>query len=215
LPRIDDHRGKAIAIVGMGCRFPGGASNPGQFWDLLVAGREALVEVEERWPAARMSDKAAAVKYASLLREPVDAFDAAFFGIAPREAVALDPQQRLFLEVVWEALEDTGTPPARHDSRTVGVFVGAMTHEFYDRSMSDVEAFGAYRLTGALNDFLAGRVSHTFGFRGPSFTVGTQCSSSLTAVHLAVQSLRLGESELALAGGVGLLLSPVMMDSRS
>jgi acyl transferase domain-containing protein/acyl carrier protein len=203
-----------IAIVGMGCRFPGGAHDPEAFWRLLRDGVDTVTEApKERWDidAYFDPDPDAAGKmytrYGSFL-DGVDRFDAAFFGISPREAALMDPQQRLMLEVSWEALERAGVAPARLRGTAAGVFVGMMTQD-YSRLLEGANLENAYAATGNGYGFTAGRVAHTLGLQGPAMAIDTACSSSLVAVHLACQSLRAGESELALAGGVNLSLSPV------
>ncbi|HSP80634.1 MAG TPA: SDR family NAD(P)-dependent oxidoreductase, partial [Myxococcaceae bacterium] len=203
-----------IAIVGMACRFPGGCDSPEALWRFLVEGRDAVTDVPPgRWEADTFysKDPEAAgtlyVKQAGFLREPIDGFDARFFGISPREAADMDPQQRLLLEVSWEALERAGIAPDGLAGSPVGVFVG-MTGSEYGMLPRDVRQLGAYTATGVAPNIASGRLAHQLGLQGPALTVDTACSSSLMAVHLACDSLRRGESELALAGGVNLLLSP-------
>ncbi|UQA57008.1 type I polyketide synthase [Polyangium aurulentum] len=212
-----------IAIVGMGCRFPGGANSPGELFDLLASGRDAITEIpRERWDIDQYYDPDPAApgkmntRWSGLV-DKVDQFDPYFFGISPREAVNIDPQQRLLLEVAWEALEDGGLPPDRLVGSRTGVFIGACTNDYALLQSLEGDPF---RLDpsfaiGNANCFLAGRLSYLFGFEGPSLVVDTICSSSLVAVHLACQSLRRGESELALAGGVNLILSPLNTVSTS
>ena len=183
-----------IAVVGMGCRFPGGADSPQQFWDLLCDGSDLVSE-------ARFSSRG------GYIADPA-AFDAEFFGISPREAVDLDPQQRLLLEVAWHALEDAGIDADRVAGTNTGVFVGLSTRDYADLlSSSDAARPGAYFGTGTAASAAAGRLSYALGLEGPSLVVDTACSSSLVAVHLAVQSLRAGECDLALVGGVNLILT--------
>ncbi|MFD9044115.1 type I polyketide synthase [Streptomyces bottropensis] len=197
---------EAIAVVGMACRLPG-AGSPAEFAALLARGGDAVAEV----PAAR---RAAVPDLPGLparggFLDRVDEFDAAFFGVSPREAAAMDPQQRLLLELGWEALEHAGTVPAGLDGTRTGVFVGALADDFariVQRSGPD--AVSPHTFTGLQRSLLANRLSYTLGLRGPSLTVDTGQSSSLVAVHLAVESLRRGECTLALAGGVNLILSP-------
>ncbi len=203
LPRelVGDDR---IAIVGIGCRFPG-ASGPEAFWTLLTDGVDAVRAV----PAERQGDFVTQqTTYAGFL-DRVDLFDAGFFGIAPREAVWVDPQQRLLLEVAWEALEDGGQVPAQLAGARVGVFVGISTDDYarlHQGAPSD-----SYALTGNAASIAANRLSYSFDFRGPSLAVDTACSSSLVAIQLACRSLIAGESELAIAGGVNLILAPELM----
>jgi acyl transferase domain-containing protein/thioesterase domain-containing protein len=209
-------RTEPIAIVGMACRFPGGAVTPDDFWRLLEGGEDAVAEVPAgRWrldpDGVSPSDPASrAVRWGAFL-EDVDLFDAHFFGITPREATSLDPQQRLLLEVAWEALESGGQVPDRLSGTRTGVFLGINTNDYallcgaFEPGKQDI-----YAVTGNGHCFPAGRLSYTLGLEGPSMTVDTACSSSLVAVHLACQSLRSWESSLALAGGVSLMLSPAI-----
>ncbi len=199
---------EAIAIVGIGCRFPG-ADGPDAFWDLLRTGTDAITPVPpSRWEAAESDDpKAQGAGWGGFL-EGVDRFDASFFRIAPREATLMDPQQRLLMEASWEALEDAGQPPSRLAGTSVGVFLGVATNDYARWLLADPERIDAHTNTGAAPSIAANRLSYFYDFRGPSMVVDTACSSSLVALHLACQSLRAGESSLALAGGVNLLLSP-------
>jgi len=210
---LEHERHQPIAIVGMGCRFPGGASSPAAFWRLLSEGVDAVREVPpERWPRPSITGPHRRGELRAALLDNVDLFDAAFFGISPREAISLDPQQRLLLEVVWEALEHAAIVPARLERQAVGVFVGASTHDYFtNRYVGGLGDVDAYVATGGSASFLAGRVSYTLGLQGPAITVDTACSSSLVAVHLACQSLRNDECSLAIAGGVNLILSPLTM----
>ncbi|WP_437606619.1 beta-ketoacyl synthase N-terminal-like domain-containing protein [Sorangium sp. So ce834] len=210
-------RAEPIAVIGMACRLPGGASTPEAYWRLLEDGVDAVTEIPaERWrldpaPDEAPDPRARAVRWGGFLRD-VDLFDAQFFGISPREAERMDPQQRLLLEVAWEALERGGQVPERLAGSSTGVFLGITTNDYahlcgaFDPGAQDI-----HTMTGNFFSFPAGRLSYTLGLQGPSLTVDTACSSSLVAIHLACQSLRSGECALALAGGVNLLLSPVMM----
>ncbi len=206
-----------VAVVGMACHFPGGADNPERFWTLLRNGVDAIKAVPaERWPAAAYyaADQEAPGKMYTVrggfLDTPVDYFDASFFGIAPKEARALDPQHRLLLEISWEALEHACLDPSTLKNSKTGVFVGmsgddyAQTH----RHSGYPERIDAYSIMGTTFSTAVGRISYTFGLQGPCIALDTACSSSLVALHLACQSLRSGESDLALAGGVNLILSP-------
>ncbi|GAB2933079.1 type I polyketide synthase [Streptomyces heilongjiangensis] len=197
---------EAIAVVGMACRLPG-AGSPAQFAALLADGGDAVAEVPDARRAAVPDGPGTRPRGGFL--DHVDAFDAAFFGISPREAAVMDPQQRLLLELGWEALEHTGTVPAGlHGTRT-GVFVGALADDYAHLvRRHGPAALTPHTFTGVQRSLLANRVSYTLGLRGPSLTVDTGQSSSLVAVHLAVESLRRGECTLALAGGVNLILSP-------
>jgi len=208
-------RSEPIAIVGISCRFPGGANDPESYWHLLRAGKDAITDIPaERWDAQAYYDpdpEAAGKMYSRFggFIEDVDLFDPTFFGISPREAARMDPQQRLLLEVSWEALERAGTSWDKLAGSRAGVFVGITAND-YATLLRDGDAGkeDAYFLTGNPLNAAAGRLSFTFGFQGPCMAVDTACSSSLVAVHLACQSLRAGESELALAGGVNLVLTP-------
>jgi acyl transferase domain-containing protein/NADPH:quinone reductase-like Zn-dependent oxidoreductase/acyl carrier protein len=204
-----------IAIVGMACRFPGGADNPEEYWRLLDEGRDAVRSLDDRWKLVGTRPASDAPSWAGLLGE-VDRFDAAFFGISPREATSLDPQQRLLLEIAWEAIEDAGIPAKSIEGSRTGVFVGAcwLDYSHAVRQLPD-EAKDAYATTGNMLSVAAGRVSYTLGLQGPCVTVDTACSSSLVAVHEACDALRGGECELALAGGVNLILSPETMTAMT
>jgi acyl transferase domain-containing protein len=205
-PPAKDTDDRAIAIVGIGCRFPGAGRGPEAFWRLLVEGREAVTEA----PAERLGAPGLPIasRRAGLL-DAIETFDAAFFGISPREARTMDPQQRLLLETAWEALEDAGAPPDGLDGAPVGVFAGLSEPDYADRHFrsGDESRIEAHSGTGSMTSIAVGRVSFHFGFRGPSLAVDTACSSSLVAVHLACASLRAGECDLALAGGVNAILS--------
>ncbi|MDC0746351.1 type I polyketide synthase [Polyangium mundeleinium] len=201
-----------LAIVGMACRFPGGGDSPDAYWDLLVRGVDVVREIPaDRWPAEALPGDNPAARSAALL-DRVDGFDAAFFGISPREAESLDPQQRLLLEIAWEALEDAGQRPEALSGTATGVYVGFNSldyqHRLILRGTSDVDAYSAL---GNLLSTASGRISYTLGLQGPSISVDTACSSSLVSVALACQALRAGECDVAIAGGVTLLLSPYTM----
>lgn len=204
-----------IAIIGMGCRFPG-ASSPEDYWQLLRAGGDAVGEVPpSRWDAAAWldADPAAPGKMYSARVATVDgleAFDGALFGIAPRESLAMDPQQRLLLEVAWEALEDAGRDPLGLTGSPTGVFVGLTSSGYGERQLRALGAAGIDRFlaTGSVTSVAAGRLAYTLGLQGPCAALDTACSSSLVAVHLAAASLRSGECDLAIAGGVNAVLSP-------
>jgi amino acid adenylation domain-containing protein/thioester reductase-like protein len=202
-----------IAIIGLSCRFPK-APNPGAFWDLLRNGVDAISEVPpERWNADAFysSDPSTPGKVASRwggFLENVDLFDPHFFGISPREAARMDPQQRLLLEASWEALENALIPPDSLAGSRTGVFVGISSYDYSRLQFDDPERIDAYAGTGNAHSIAANRLSYVFDLRGPSMAIDTACSSSLVAAHLACQSLRAGESDLALAGGVNLILTP-------
>ncbi|WP_169811001.1 type I polyketide synthase [Nocardia amamiensis] len=203
-----------IAVIGMGCRFPGGAESPRQYWELLSSGRGAIVEVpEKRWPVADSAPRRAR-RRAGLLAGPIDAMDTAFVGIAPREAASMDPQQRLVLEVAWEAMEDAASVPDGPAAARTGVFLGVSWQEYQRTITPDwVSSVDAHTLTGTMSSIVAGRVSYVLGLRGPAVAIDTACSSSLVAVHQACRSLRAGECEVALAGGVNLLQSELTSEA--
>jgi phthiocerol/phenolphthiocerol synthesis type-I polyketide synthase B len=203
-----------IAVIGLGCRFPGDIRGPESLWQFLSEGRSAVGEVPpDRWAAfddgSREGSAALAgtTRWGSFLSD-VDAFDAEFFEIMPREASRMDPQQRLLLEVTHEALEHAGIPADSLAETQTGVFAGACAGDYAHLAATDLTQVDAWYGTGAALSIIANRVSYFFDLRGPSVTVDTACSSSLVAIHLACQSLRAGDSNLALAAGVNLLLSP-------
>lgn len=216
LETLERAKSEPIAIVGMGCRFPGGATDPEAFWQLLHAGVDAVTETpRDRWKLEDFYDPDPEVpgktytRYGGFL-EQIDLFDPQFFGISPREAMNMDPQQRLLLEVAWEALEHAGSIPNLKAPSQTGVFIGVTTND-YARLITpegNLDRIDAYYLTGNPLNAIAGRLAYTFGLQGPCMAVDTACSSSLVAVHLAVQSLRNRECDSALAGGVNLILSP-------
>jgi acyl transferase domain-containing protein/acyl carrier protein len=215
LELANSQKTEPIAIIGMACRFPGGADTPEAFFQLLESGGDAITEVpSSRWQIEPAEDATAgaeqrAIRWGGFLTEAVDRFDARFFGISPREAEHLDPQQRMLLAVAWEALERAGQDPARLVGSATGTFVGISNSDYLDLcKAAGREAEDVYMATGNGHAFAAGRLSYVLGLQGPSFAVDTLCSSSLVAVHLACQSLRSGEATLALACGVNLMLSP-------
>ena len=204
-----------VAVIGIGCRFPGGANSPDQFWTLLEEGRDAIREVpRERWDidaffnpdpdaAGRMS-----VRNGGFLDE-ISLFDAPFFGIAPREALTMDPQQRLLLEVAWEALEQAGLSADRLAGSPTGVFVGICNSDHFQRLIDrGADEIDAYLASGNAHSVAAGRIAYCLGLNGPALAIDTACSSSLVALHAACRSLRSGETRLALAGGVNVMCAP-------
>ena len=184
-----------VAVVGIGCRMPAGGDDPALFWDALAAGRDGIVPLPNRPGAA---------KRAGYLAD-VAGFDPTFFGIAPREAIFMDPQHRLTLEVTWEALEDALIPPDQLAGTATGVFLGMCNYD-YSQFAAAAEGADGYAGTGGAPSIAAGRIAYHLGLTGPAMVLDTACSSALVAVHLAVQALRSGECSLALAGGVNLAL---------
>ncbi len=212
-----------IAVIGMGCRFPGGVTDLQSFWQMLQNGTDAVGEIpRDRWSAEAVYDPdphapgKTSSRWAGFLND-VDKFDPQFFGIAPREAVDMDPQQRLFLEVAWEALENAGQAPDKLSGSPTAVFCANCTSDYSDLrvAMNDLTRFDAYYASGIARSMMSGRLSYILGLQGPSVTVDTACSSSLTAIHLACQSLRIKESRMAIAGGANVILMPHLMVAYS
>ena len=216
---LEARRAEPVAIIGIGCRLPGGVDSPEALWQLLCRETDTARAVPaDRWQEETFysaSADAAGRTHAArahFLDGDVDAFDAPLFGVSAKEALAMDPQQRLLLELAWEALEDAGIDPVSLRGSPTGVFVGISSDDYAQahRHSGRLELIDGYSLTGTCLAPAAGRMSYTFGFEGPSMAIDTACSSSLVAVHLACQSLRSGESDIALAAGVNLILSPVV-----
>ena len=211
-------RGEAepVAIIGLGCRFPGGAVDPAAYWRLLRDGVDAVGEVPpERWDVDAFYDPDPEAPGKMYTRRGsflagVDLFDAEFFGIAPRDANALDPQHRLLLEVAWEAVESAGLPAEQLAGSRTGVFAGLFMSDYAQLNFYSgiPRLVDAYACLGSLRGLAAGRIAHALGLHGPALQLDTACSSSLLTVHLACQSLRTRECDLALAGGVNLILRP-------
>jgi acyl transferase domain-containing protein/D-arabinose 1-dehydrogenase-like Zn-dependent alcohol dehydrogenase/aryl carrier-like protein len=203
-----------IAIVGIGCRLPGGIASPADYWAAIRAGVDAIDRIPaDRWDADAYHDDdpyapgKMNTRRGGFLRD-IDQFDPTFFGLSPREASAMDPQQRLVLEVAWEALWDAGIAPRRLAGSATGVFVAVYNSDYARLSMSDEQTIGSHTCAGISHSMASGRISFLLDLRGPSISVDTACSSSLVAVHLSCQSLRAGDCRAALAGGVSIKIKP-------
>lgn len=202
-----------VAVIGIGCRFPG-ARNKAEFWELLSEGRDAVTEVPaDRWDADSFYDPDSTVpgkmttRWGGFLPD-LDQFEPLFFNISPREAVHLDPRQRLIMESAWEALEDAGIAPDKLAGTQTGVYISTLGSDYGNLMFDDVSRIEAFSGAGAADSILANRLSYFLDLKGPSLSLDTACSGSLVAVHLACQSLRTGESNLALVGGVNVILKP-------
>ena len=216
LKAADESSREPIAIIGVGCRFPGGADNPDAFWQLLHDGVDAITDVPSgRWNVDSYYSPVEGVPGKMSTRQGgflngIDLFDSQFFEIAPREAASMDPQQRLLLEVAWEALENAGQAPDELSGSRTGVFIGIVNNDYRQLKLDagGLQNIDSYYSSGIAQSMASGRLSYVLGLQGPSISLDTACSSSLVTVHLACQSLRSRESNMALAGGVNLILTP-------
>ncbi|WP_451916704.1 beta-ketoacyl synthase N-terminal-like domain-containing protein, partial [Actinoplanes siamensis] len=214
--QLEESAREPIAVVGMGCRFPGGVGSPEELWELVSGEVDAMSALprDRGWDLSVLTHPdpgAAGTTYpqAGGFLDDLAEFDASFFGISPREARAMDPQQRLMLETTWEALERAGIDPATLRGTRTGVFTGLYGVDYGPRMGSGEAAeVEGYALTGTYPSVASGRVSYVLGLEGPAVSTDTACSSSLTAIHQAVRSLRSGECTLALAGGVSTMPTP-------
>src|SRR6187397_2000103 len=205
-----------IAVIGIGCRFPGGINHPDALWKLLIEGREAVSDVPpDRWNVERYYDAEPGIVGKSIARrggfiDGIDQFDPQFFGISPREAPYVDPQHRLLLETAWEAIEDAGLVLDFEKGTDLGVFVG-ISHNDYQVIQGtpwDSQGISPHSPTGSAHSIAANRISYCFNLRGPSIALDTACSSALTAVHAACEHIRAGRGDTALAGGVTVMITP-------
>lgn len=206
-----------IAIVGMSCRLPGGGNSIDEFWNTLVNGNNGVIDVpEDRWDLEKYYDEDKTApgkmycKKGGFLNCSIDEFDARFFNISPKEAAALDPQQRMLLELTWEAFENANMDIEKYNGSNTGVYVGICNNEYHLSQLysGDLETINAYSLTGSCMSTACGRVSYTFGFEGPCIAVDTACSSALTALHLACTAIQAGEADMQVIAGINLMESP-------
>jgi acyl transferase domain-containing protein/NADPH:quinone reductase-like Zn-dependent oxidoreductase/acyl carrier protein len=223
LETVEKQRHEPIAIIGVGCRIPGGANDPEEFWRLLQEGRSGVREIgSDRWDADAYYDPnpdtpgKIATRFGGFL-DQVDQFEPQFFEISPREALTMDPQQRLVLEVSWEALEHAGQSPVRLGHTRTGVYIGICSNDYAQLLLEagNPALVDMYYASGIGHSIASGRLSYLLGLQGPSISIDTACSSSLVAIHLACQGLRNGECRLALAGGVNVILSPEIFSALS
>ena len=223
LSAADMAQNEPVAIIGMSCRFPGGADNLDNLWEVLAKGVDAVTEVPaSRWDANKYFDPdpdaigKSYTKWGAFI-DDVDQFDAAFFGITPREATSLDPQQRLLLELSWLALEEAGVAPSAVANTRTGVYVGLAGLDYMQILQRNMVEENAFSVSGVSHSIAGGRISYFLGAQGPNISLDTGCSSSLVAIHLGVKALRGRECDMALAGGVNLTLPPdaSIMTSRA
>src|SRR6516165_10623556 len=205
-----------IAIIGIGCRFPGGVNDSESFWKLLIEGRDAVRDVPpDRWNVERYYDAEPGIAGKTFTKrggflDQIDQFDAQFFGISPREAPYVDPQHRLLLETAWEAIENAGLVLDFERGSNIGVFVGVSHNDYQGIQTTAFDHFGItpHSATGSAHSIAANRISYCFNLHGPSVAMDTACSSALTAVHTACEHIRGGRGDVALAGGVTLMITP-------
>src|SRR6478672_3026704 len=204
-----------IAIVGLATRFPGDMNTPEETWQALLEGRSGITDLPEgRWveflEEPRIAERVAKARTRGGYLSDIKGFDAEFFALSKMEADNVDPQQRMALELTWEALENAHIPASSLRGQDVGVFIGSSTNDYSFLAMSDPSVAHPYAITGTASSIIANRVSYFYDFRGPSVAVDTACSSSLVAAHQGVQSLRSGESDVAIVGGVNALITPLV-----
>lgn len=215
---MDIRGSEPIAIVGSGCRFPGGSSSPARLWELLSQPRDVSSHIPGdrfKWQSFYHPDGAhhgtTNTARGYFLEEGIRDFDTKFFNIPPSEADTMDPQQRLLLEVVYEAIESAGMTLQRMQGTRTGVFLGMMSCDYNDLLLEDLEAVPTYAGTGIERSMHANRISYFFDWRGPSMSIDTACSSSMMAIYLAAQALRSGDASVAIAAGASLIIGPGMI----